>query len=281
MWPRLSQATMRVDPVPADAFPDRAEGASQWTIATLSRTGGIARPGDRGHFVAGDRTGRIWAELSAGGEGAPSLARLCEASADITGATGTGIMLISGDVPRGSLCTTDEVSTRIEELQYQLGEGPCVEAYQTDRVVHEPNLADPTTPRWPAFTPPATQAGARAVFAFPLRLGGVRLGALNLYRDQPGPLSDDEHADGLLLADMIAGWVLDMQAGAPAGAVAEKVELGADFHYGLHNAAGMVSVQLGVSVAEALIRLRAYAFGHDRPLSAVAEDVTARKLRLD
>jgi hypothetical protein len=90
------------------------------------------------------------------------------------------------------------------------------------------------------------------VFAFPLRLGGVRLGALNVYRDRPGALSDDQHADGLALADMIAGWVLDTQAGAPAGAVAEKVELGADFHYGLHNAAGMVSVQLGVSVAEAL-----------------------------
>jgi len=190
-------------------------------------------------------------------------------------------MLMSGDLPRGSLCTTDEVSTRIEELQYHLGEGPCVEAYQTDRVVLEPNLADPATPRWPGFTPPAVGAGARAVLAFPLRLGAVRLGALNLYRVRPVPLSDDQHADGLMLADVIAGWVLDMQAGAPAGAVAEMVEQGADFHYGLHNAAGMVSVQLGVSVTEALVRLLAYAFGHDRPLSAVAEDVTARKLRLD
>jgi len=206
---------------------------------------------------------------------------MCEASADIIGATGGGIMLMSGDVPQGSLCTTDEVSTLIEELQYGLGEGPCVEAYHTDRVVLEPNLADPATPRWPAFTPPAVGAGARAVFAFPLRLGAVRLGALNLYRDRPAPLSDDQHADALVLADVITQWVLDMQAGAPAGAVAERVERSADFHYGLHNAAGMVSVQLGVSVTEALVRLRAYAFGHDDPLSAVAEDVIARRLRID
>jgi GAF domain len=231
--------------------------------------------------VAGDRIQRIWAELSAGGDGAPSSARLCEASADIIGATGGGIMLMSGDVDQGSLCTTDAVSTLIEELQYGLGEGPCVEAYHTDRVVLEPNLADPATPRWPAFTPPAIGAGARAVFAFPLRLGAVRLGALNLYRDRPAPLSDEQHADGLVMADLITQWVLDMQAGAPAGTVAEKVELSADFHYGLHNAAGMVSVQLGVSVTEALVRLRAYAFGHDRPLGVVADDVIARKLRID
>ena len=85
------------------------------------------------------------------------------------------------------MCTTDEVSTLIEELQYGLGQGPGVEAYHTGRVVLEPNLADPATPRWPAFTPPAIGAGARAVFAFPLRLGAVRLGALNLHRDRPLP----------------------------------------------------------------------------------------------
>jgi hypothetical protein len=259
---------------------ERKEGVG-WTIATLWMPSGLARPGDRGVSVAGDRIRRIWAELSVGGEGAPSSARLCEASADILGATGAGIMLISGDVPRGSLCTTDGVSTLIEELQYGLGEGPCVEAYQTDRVVLEPDLADPATPRWPGFTPPALEAGARAVFAFPLRLGAVRLGALNVYRDRPAPLSDDQHTNGLVMADVITQWVLDMQSGAPAGAVADKVELSADFHYGLHNAAGMVSVQLDVSVTEALVRLRAYAFAHERPLSAVAEDVIARKFHIE
>jgi len=231
--------------------------------------------------VAGDRIQRIRAELSGGGEVAPSSARLCEVGANIVGATGAGVMLMSGDVVRGSLCATDEVSTLIEELQYSLGEGPCVEAYRTDRVVLEPNLAAPATPRWPAFTPPAIEAGAQAVFAFPLRVGAVRLGALNLYRDRPAPLSDDEHADGLVMAEVIAQWVLDMQAGASSGAVAQEVEVGADFHYALHNAAGMVSVQLDVSITEALIRLRAYAFAHNRPLAAVAADVIARRLVLD
>ena len=193
---------------------------------------------------------------------------------------GAGVMLMSGEIPRGSLCTTDGVSQLIEELQYTLGEGPCVDAYQQDEVVAEPDLADPVARRWPAFSPPALQAGVRAVFGFPLRAGTVRLGALNLYRDAPGPLSGGQHADALVVADVAARWVLEAQAGAAPDTVAEELEAGADFHFTVHNAAGMVSVQAGISVAEALIRLRAFAFSHDRPLADVAQDVIDRKLRL-
>ena len=194
--------------------------------------------------------------------------------------TGAGVMLMSGDVPDGSLCTTNEVSQLIEDLQYTLGEGPCIDAYQQDQVMAEPDLADPVTRRWIAFTPPALQAGVRAVFGFPLRVGTVRLGALNLYRDRSGPLTDDQHADALVMADVVARWVLDAQAGAPPGVVAAELEAGADFHFAVHNAAGMVSVQAGISVTEALIRLRAFAFGQDRLLADVAQDVIDRRLRL-
>jgi hypothetical protein len=189
-------------------------------------------------------------------------------------------MLMSGDIPQGSLCTTDGVSQLIEELQYTLGEGPCVDAHQQHQVVAEPDLADPVGRRWPAFTPPALQAGVRAVFGFPLRVGTVRLGALNLYRDLPGPLTGDQHADALAVADVAARWVLEAQAGAPPDTVAGELEAGADFHFAVHNAAGIVSVQEGISVTEALIRLRAFAFSSDRLLADVAEDVIARRLRL-
>jgi hypothetical protein len=229
--------------------------------------------------MAGDRLRRVLAALSAGEDGW-SPARLCRACPPIVGVNGAGVMLMSGDIPRGSLCSTDEVSQLIEELQYTLGEGPCVDAYQQDQVVAEPDLAGPVTRRWPAFTPPAVRAGARAVFGFPLRAGTVRLGALNLYRDWPGPLTGDQHADALVVADVAARWVLEAQAGAPPDTVAEELEAGADFHFAVHNAAGMVSVQEGISVTEALIRLRAFAFSSDRLLADVAEDVIARRLRL-
>jgi hypothetical protein len=207
-------------------------------------------------------------------------ARLCVVGPQITGANGVGVMLMSGDIPSGSLCSSDEVSELIEDLQYTLGEGPCVDAYQQDRTVTEPDLADPQTRRWFAFTPPVLQAGVRAVFGFPMRVGTVRLGALNLYRDRPGELTAEQHADALVLADVTARWVLDAQAGAPSGVVAEALEAGADFHFAVHNAAGIVSVQEGITVTEALIRLRAFAYSNDRLLADVAQDVIAHKLRL-
>jgi GAF domain-containing protein len=228
--------------------------------------------------MPGDRLARILGALEAHDGGRSSIG-LCEVSSEVIGVSGTGIMLMSRDVPRGSLCTTNAISALIEELQYTLGEGPCIDAYQSDQVVLEPDLADPRTPRWLALSPRALQAGARALFGFPLRVGAVRLGALNLYQDRSGPLSDDQHADALVMADVVAHWVLDVQSEAPPGVLADELQRSADFHFVVHNAAGIVSIQLGVSVTEALIRLRAHAFGHDRPLRDVAQDVVNRKLQ--
>jgi hypothetical protein len=229
--------------------------------------------------MTADRLHKILAAMSRDGSGWSS-ARLCGACPDIVGVSGAGVMLMSGDVPRGSLCTTDRVSHLIEDLQYTLGEGPCMDAYLQDEVVIEPDLHVPVIRRWPAFSPPALQAGVRAVFGFPLRVGTVRLGALNLYRDMPGPLTGDQHADALVVAQVVARWVLEVQAGAPPDGVAAELEVGADFHFTVHNAAGIVSVQEDISVTEALIRLRGYAFSTDRLLADVARDVIDRKLRL-
>ena len=231
--------------------------------------------------VPGTRRARVLSMLVGDGTAEFGTQRLCELCAELTDMSGAGIMLMSGDVPRGSLCSTGEVSARIEDLQYELGEGPCVDAYQQDMPVLEPDLAEPAEPRWLGFSGPAIEAGVRAVFGFPLRIGAVRLGALNLYRDRSGPLTDEQHADALVLADVAAQGVLVLQANAPPSQVAAEIETGADFHYVVHQAAGMVAAQMDVSVGYALIRLRAHAFGNDRDLTAVANDVVAKSLRFD
>jgi hypothetical protein len=195
--------------------------------------------------------------------------------------TGAGIMLMSADVPMGSFCTTNDVSSLIEDLQFTLGEGPCVDAYTFGRPVLEPDLADPKTPRWLAFSSPALDAGARAVFGFPLQIGAVRFGALNLYRDRPGPLSDEQHADALVVAEVAARSILALPSTSVSDAGASGSEAGSDFHLVVHQASGMVAVQIDAGVAEALIRLRAYAFAHDATLTEVAEAVVARTLRFD
>ena len=209
----------------------------------------------------------------------PAPARLCVVCADVMAMTGAGIMLMSGDVARGSVCSSNPVSALIEDLQYTLGEGPCVDAYARNQPVLEPDLAGAGGSRWVAFTQPAVSAGAGAVFGFPMRVGAIRIGALNLYRDHPGPLDDEQYADGLVLAGVAARAVLSMQADATPGMLGAELEAGSDFRFVVHQASGMVSAQLEVTVGEALVRMRAFAFAHDRLLATVAEDVVARRLR--
>ena len=225
-----------------------------------------------------ERLDRIRRRLSGVGGGT---VQLCVACADVMEMTGAGIRLMDGDLPQGSVCTSDAVSALIEELQYTLGEGPCVDAYLQQRPVVEPDLADPVIPRWMAFTAPALKAGARAVFGFPLNVGGVRLGALNLYRDGPGSLTEGQYADALVLAGVAARAVIAMQAGAPPGEIGTELETGTNFQFVVHQASGMVAIQLGVTVAEALVRLRAYAFAHDELVADVAKSVVERRLRFD
>jgi hypothetical protein len=230
--------------------------------------------------VAAERLARILARLVAAGASAQMPGPLCRVAAEVVGVSGAGVMVLSGGTPQASLWTTGTVSALIEELQYTLGEGPCIDAHRSGTVVSEPDLDAPQTPRWPAFSPKAVEAGALAVFGFPVRIGAARVGALNFYSDRRGRLSDDQHADALVMADLIARAVLTPQA--HDGRWPEPPGFAdADIHAVVHQAAGMVSAQLDISVADALARLRAHAFATDRRLSDVAEDVVARRLRFD
>lgn len=186
---------------------------------------------------------------------------------------------MSGDVPRGSLCTTNDVSNLIEELQFTLGEGPCVDAYEHNRVVLEPDLAHPGSSRWLAFTPPAVEAGVGAVFGFPLQVG---TGPSRCSQPLPESARPPERRPA---RRRVGDGRCDRELGPrrasqrARGFGCSELEQGADFHFIVHNAAGAVSVQLGVGITEALIRLRAYAFSNNHLLRDVAEDVMARRLR--
>jgi len=223
----------------------------------------------------------ILADLAGGTDGELTSARLCEVCRRVTGVTGAGIMLMSGDAPAGSACTTGDVSALIEDLQHTLGEGPCVDAHRFGRPVLEADLADPAVPRWPAFTGPAVDAGVGAVFGFPLVVGAVRLGALDLYNEAPGPLTGGQHADALAMARIAAEAVLALQAGEKGERLAAGLETGSNFQYVVHQAAGMISAQLEITVTEALVRLRAHAFAHERLVADIAADVVARRVRFD
>lgn len=227
--------------------------------------------------MKGPRLLRILSVLAAAG---PPLARqLCDVSAEVLAVAGAGIM-VEGAAHRTPLCASDTVATRIEDLCFTLGEGPGVDAHQSGGPVAEPDLARPRQARWPSFTPLAVDAGVGAIFSFPLRLGGVHLGALTLYQARPGALSDDQHADATIMATVVLETLLAHQAEAPPGALATELEPLSGAWAEVHQASGMVSVQLGVSVVDALVRLRAHAYAAEWSLLEVARDVVAGRLRL-
>ena len=206
---------------------------------------------------------------------------LCVASAAALGVAGAGVILMSGGRALGSVCVSGPMTEAAEDAQYTLGEGPCVDAFRTKEPVLEPDLADPRSTRWPGFREAAQAAGVRAVFGFPLMIESVCFGALNLYHDGPGALSDDQFADALAVAHVASRSVLGWQSVAGPGSLAWQLEHVPMHRAAIHQAAGMVSVQAAVSVPDAAVMLRAYAFAEDRPISEVATDIVSGTLRLD
>ena len=209
-----------------------------------------------------------WAD-NPDGTGLPaSLAAACTRSLPVSG---VGMALMTDDGPAGTIAATDGAAMELEQLQFTLGEGPCVDASRTGRPVLQPDLALTAPPRWPAFAGGALEAGIRAVFAFPLRVGAIRLGVLDLYRDRAGPLSPGELSVAFSYADAATLILLHVQAGAPVTGAVQVLDDRAE----VHQATGVVSVQAGVGLADALVLLRARAFTDGRSLADLARDVLA------
>ena len=207
--------------------------------------------------------------------------RVCVAAVALLSLSGAGISLMVDGQLRGSAGVSEPGIAALQELQLELGEGPGVDVWTSDAPVLEPDLAQRGTIRWPTFAPAAQSAGVQAVFAFALETGAIRIGVLMLYRDQAGPLVAEERALGLVLADVATQVVLAVQAGAPPDTVHELLA-GEPAHWAeVHQATGMVSAQLEVSMDEAFVRLRAHAFADGRSLQDVARDVVSRRLTLE
>jgi hypothetical protein len=167
----------------------------------------------------------------------------------------------------------------ITTLQAELGEGPCLQAYASGVPVLLPDLSAAEANRWPAFAAAALAAGLYSEFSLPL--GTVRngIGTLDLCRDRPGMLSDDQLGDALAAAGIARDAVLSGQY-APGGLEDLLAAVGID-RLVVHQATGMIAVQLDDTVANALARLRAAAFASGRSMYELAQDVVERRVRFD
>ena len=247
-------------------------------MGTPPGAGGGGEDGD----VAGERAARVWSWITAAGEpDAPvSLAALCRAVVGCLAVDGASVTAVSGPAVSETLSVTDELSAQLEELLFTTGEGPGAEDFMFGSPMLIQDL-EPVTERWPGFVPAAMAAGARALFAFPLQAGAIRIGVLSLYRTQPGPLTPQQLADALVFADIALHLLLDSASGISALADYHPLDGLSDSRAEVYQAVGMISVQLSVTLEEALVRLRAHAFAVSTPLGVVAGDVVSRLLRFD
>jgi len=230
------------------------------------------------------------AEHAAAGGRRVAVGDVCSVAVSCAQASGAWVAAASSRGPDFVLSVTDPVSEQLAELQLLLGEGPSPDVLAAAAPVLAADLGDlESSRRWPAFTPEARNAGAMAVFAFPLMIGAIRSGVIGLYRSLPGPLSSPQLGDCLLLADTATVLLLESLDGGPPlpGGIGPGMRLsGQSPDLSVHRveidqATGMLTVQLGVSAGEAFARLRAYAYARDRRLADVAGDIVARRLRLD
>lgn len=228
------------------------------------------------------RVTEILAALQRGAPGAPDtdlpdrLVTMCVAAVPVTGA---GIIVMANSGPGAMLASTDGPAAVMEELQFSFGEGPCVDASTSGRPVLQPRLQRTGPARWPAFADGALDCGVRAIFAFPLQVGGIRVGVLDLYRDVEGDLDPRELAESLAFADAATSVLLRLQARTGLRDTDPGLVDMVDRRAEVHQATGMVSVQTVLGLAEALVLLRAHAFAAERPLLDIARAVIMRTLR--
>ena len=228
-----------------------------------------------------NRRARIWGLLAAeaGRHGQPiSIAAACQAAARVLSVGGATVAAVAPFDVHVSVFATSDLGRRVEELQSTLGEGPSLQSYTDGAPVLISDLK-PGDVRWPLFGSGAVEMGVQALFAFPLRSGTVPIGVFVAHRERAGGLTPVQLGDALVLADVISILLLAPELHGGRDFIDDA--LTSDHHAEVYQATGMVSVHLGVSLADALARLRGYAFANARPISAVAHEIVRGRLRLD
>lgn len=209
---------------------------------------------------------------------AGGMRRLCGAAGRALSASGAGLTVMVKDGMRGVTAASDQATERLEELQLTLGEGPCIDAFASQRPVLIPDLNSAAMSRWPAYAPAVHAQGVRAVFSFPLQVGAARLGMLDVFRTETGMLTDDQLTLALTFAEVAVATLIDGQEHTRPGETGGWLDDPLGSRAELFQAQGMVMVQLKVSLAEAMARMRAYAYANERRLGEVALDIIARRL---
>jgi hypothetical protein len=201
---------------------------------------------------------------------------LCEVCVQVLPGVDAAALVLRGDARAQEMVSASgEWAVLLEELQYTLGEGPAVEAYRGGGPVLARDLSAEQG-RWPGFADAAAETGLAAMFAFPLQIGGIRLGTLDLYRRRPGGLSSEAVTDAAVLADLAMFALLENEL------VDDEDKLRMEVSYqDVHLATGVLAAKLRIGLEDAFVRLRAHAFAERRSLLEVSRDVLHQRISLD
>ncbi|GAA1542328.1 GAF and ANTAR domain-containing protein [Nocardioides humi] len=217
----------------------------------------------------------------------PSVQGLCALALRLLPVDGVGVVLVSSAGYRTLAGAAGELTAALEEIAVLCVEGPAIDAAALGLPVLVEDLGGTASrARWPVFTGEALALGVSANAALPVQVGAIRLGVVVAHRRTVGMLPRVDLAQLLRLADDVGYLLLDARPAQPdqaSGTGTPPAEqpmpdfVGAE----IHQASGMVMVQLGVPIDAAWARLRAYAFAHGHPLGEVAHAVVTRRLRFE
>jgi hypothetical protein len=201
---------------------------------------------------------------------------LTEPILDVIPVTGVSVSTIGTVLGSETVEASDAVIGRIDELQFDLGEGPCWDAIATGEPVLEPDLSAPVR-AWPVFADALRREhGVGAIFAFPLSVGSLRLGAVDLYNDDPVRLDGVAVDRMLVFSGLLGRRVLERAIHLSGDPAADGVS-----RHGrrlVHQATGFVIAQLGVSARDAVLLIQAHAFAKELSMEDVAQQILDRTL---
>ena len=194
---------------------------------------------------------------------------LTDRSVQLLDVAAAGLLLAD---PRGELrvvAASSETARLLELFQLQNDEGPCLDCFRTGQPVQAADLA-PAASRWPRFAPAARQAGFAAVQALPMRLREQVIGALNLFRADPGALAPAGIRVGQALADVATISLLHERGMRHSDVLNEQLQTALNSRVVIEQAKGKLAERLGVDMDQAFALLRDHARASNRRLSDLA-----------
>ncbi|WP_197374821.1 GAF domain-containing protein [Mycolicibacterium baixiangningiae] len=212
--------------------------------------------------------------------------RLCEACVGLLDVDAAAVSIVFDGANMGTYGASGPQARKYDELQFIVGEGPCLDSVANRAPVMVADLADPVENRWPAYGPVMIDYRIRGVYAIPVVVAGTYMGALDFFRAIPDSLATEQIAGMVIAAELAQLPLLDLLKGDLQTAVADPgsdawAELNEFSRTEVSQATGMLMAQLNIDAASALARLRARAYASGRTASAVARDIIDRRLQME